>query len=266
MKNNMKVSSQQPMPKWLQISDQYLLTIIEHTVASLEERQDVDPEYKMPPLFAALHLHQAIRASIRSNSMGHHSVAIALIRQCVESLTIIEIGLQKSDFMKTLIDVWRKDQGHGELRKKLQSERWSSYGNGVWDEPWEEFFGNLAMAVQPYAHYTQYLMGWQYITPPVIKNNNDTESLEFSVTYGLDDVDKLKLLRIQILQALVGWTLARLLEENGIPCPMRGDPLRKWANEIRSSELFDDENTNLREHWKDQLLPFTWFTVDDWKP
>src|SRR6266545_2920189 len=144
MKNNSKTSHQKHTPKWLQISDQYLLAIVEHTVATLEERQDINPSYKIPPLFAAIHLHQAIRASIKSNLMGHHSVAIALLRQCVESLTVIEIGLQKSDLMKKLIDIWRKDQGHGKLRKKLQDERWSSYGTGIWNEPWEEFFGNLA--------------------------------------------------------------------------------------------------------------------------
>jgi len=29
-----------------------------------------------------------------------------------------------------------------------------AYGTGLWDEPWSDFYGNLARAVQPYAHYT----------------------------------------------------------------------------------------------------------------
>ncbi len=263
MHNSLSESS---IPDWLNISNQSLLLIIEHTVASLEERQDIDPKYRLAPVLAAAHLHQAIRASIQSNLAGHHSVAIALLRQCVEAITVIEIGLQNSELMETLLDSWRKDKGHGTLRKRLQTEKWSNYGPGLWGEPWEEYFGNLALAIQPYAHYTELLMGWQYVLPPVIKNDVETNPIELYAAWGLDKVDQIKLIRIQLFQALVGWTLARLLEENSVACPMHGIHLAKWGNMLRSSELFDDPNINYREHWKDQFLPFFWFTVDDWKP
>lgn len=254
------------IPDWLKVSNQFLLPIIEHAAASVEERKDIDPTDRLAPLLAAIHLHQSIRASMSSNSAGHHSIAIALLRQCVEALTVVEIGLQSPELVKTLLEIWRKDKSHGTLRKRLQTDRWSSYGPGLWAEPWEEYFGNLAFAVQPYAHYTELLMGWQYVLPPVAKKEDGIDPTYLYATYGFDKVDSLKLIRIQIFQALIGWTLARVLEENSITCPMSGSRLATWGSMLRVSELFDDPNTNWREHWRDQLLPFLWFTTDDWRP
>lgn len=53
----------------------------------------------------------------------------------------------------------------------------------MWDEPWSEFYGNLARAVQPYARYTPELQGWQFAT-------TDYEGgTEFTATYGLETYD-----------------------------------------------------------------------------
>jgi hypothetical protein len=94
---------------------------------------------------------------------------MALLRQCVEALTIVDVGLQPHEFATDVLLSWVEDRlTQGQIRKKLEAERWPQYGCGLWQESWGEYFGNLARAVQPYAHYSRTLMGWQFSVPATI--------------------------------------------------------------------------------------------------
>jgi hypothetical protein len=75
-----------------------------------------------------------------------------------------------------LLEAWKTGKkSQGELRRALQREIWPSYGTGLWNEPWAEFYANLAQAVQPYAHYTQQLQGWQFETLSVEHDGSTIE-------------------------------------------------------------------------------------------
>jgi hypothetical protein len=155
--------------RWLEICQENLIPLLEHTSASLSERNDLDAHVRIAPLLASCHLHQCVLSSVDANEKGRHSVAMALLRQCVEALTIVDVGLQPHEFATDVLLSWVEDRlTQGQIRKKLEAERWPQYGCGLWQESWGEYFGNLARAVQPYAHYSRTLMGWQFSVPATI--------------------------------------------------------------------------------------------------
>jgi hypothetical protein len=85
-----------------------------------------------------------------------------------------------------LLEAWKTGgKSQGELRSALERDIWPSYGTGLWDEPWAKFYGNFARAVQPYAHYTQELQGWQFVTASV---DHDGSAIEMT---GLETYDPL---------------------------------------------------------------------------
>src|SRR6202030_483542 len=119
------------------------------------------------PECAAIHLMHCMEASIETNRRGRHAVAISLVRQCVEAMSLIDVGLQGQHYRDTLLEGWSNEtKSQGEIRKALERDVWDRYGCGLWTETWGEFFGEFARAVQPYAHDTQLLQGWQFALPP----------------------------------------------------------------------------------------------------
>jgi hypothetical protein len=246
----------------LKVCHENLIPLLEHTSASISEREDLTAYVRIAPLSASYHLHQCTLSSIDANENGRYSVAMALLRQCVEALTIIEVGLQSSEFATSVLDAWLKDKlTPGQIRKKLETEVWSKYEFGLWEESWSEYFGNLARAVQPYAHYSHKLMGWQFTTPAIIPTPEPGEDTVFYAGIGLDNKDFLKGARISLFITLVGWTVARLLEENGVLCPMRGEKLKEWGESIGASEILDGEISS----WSDIFLPHLWFDSADFQ-
>lgn len=205
---------------------------------------------------ALLQLADCLKTSVLANLHGKHSVAVCLIRQSVEALTLVDIGLQEETFSYPLLQAW--DDGkksHGDLRCKLEQHVWPRYGNGLWGETWTEFFGNLARSVQPYAHYTQKLMLWQFHTvesPPLDGPLADKRGFEFYATIGPTTSDEDKGCQITLLQALVIWTLGRLLlEHSKNPNILKySDHIRDLGTAIGNSSLLD------RHHdWSVNLLP-----------
>ena len=98
----------------------------------------------------------------QANREGMHANALALLRQCVEAISIIELGLcGHADAEATLLKWDADDLTPGKLRSWLQANVCSKYGAGLWSEPWSTFMREFASAVQPYAHYGRNLAQWQ---------------------------------------------------------------------------------------------------------
>lgn len=152
-------------PQWFTIGDQLLWPLIGMGIAAARSHRLSTPDLQALPELALCHHAGCIEAGGHANRRGKHSTAICLVRQSVEALTIAELGLQPPEFAEPLLTAWKDGKkSHGELRKALEQNVWPCYGTGLWDETWAEFYGNLAKAVQPYAHYTSELQGWQFTT------------------------------------------------------------------------------------------------------
>lgn len=234
-------------PRWLVLCDQLTWPIVGMGLAALQESV-ADPDLDYVPVLALLHFAHALLSSMDANGEGRHSVAVSLTRQCVETLTLVDLGLQSSTYRHPLLRAWKDGKiRHGALRQRLERDVWTRYGTGLWAEPWAEYFGNLAGAVQPYAHYTEELQGWQFVD---LHTNFD--SLEAVTMFGLHGYDALKASRITLLHALSGWTLARLLLSHGRHPEVlkRSATITAWGKALGSSNLLFREKA-----WDAQLMP-----------
>ena len=245
-------------PLWFELGEE---TLWRSVAVALEESKDFrfsDEELDPIPYMAGCHLAACVEQSIDANRQGKHSTAICLIRQCVESLTFLEIGYQQGPFAERWLGAWAKGKkSHGELRRELEKHIWPNYGKGLWDEPWSDFFGNLARAVQPYAHYTPELQGWQLAT---IRNMQGMRSL---VAIGPGTYDELKASRITLLHVLVGWTLSRILVAAPMSSGLRGeeDRVQRLGRALGDSKLLFRA-----EDWGVQLIPHMFFKAGhDWR-
>jgi hypothetical protein len=156
-----------------------------------------------------------------------------------------------------LLKAWRTGKkSQGELRSALERDIWASYGTGLWDEPWAEFYGNFARAVQPYAHYTQELQGWQFVTVSV---GNDGTATEMT---GLEAYDPLKATRITFFHMLLTWMLGRILLTHG----QSSDVLQRRGEIIRLGQARSSSKLLFRRgEWWQQLTPNFWFKPGhDW--
>lgn len=245
-------------PEWFRVGDELLWPLIGMGVAAARSHRL--PTVDLQPLAELALCHHAgcMEAGGHINRRGKHSAAICLVRQSVEALTIAEIGLQPPDFAEPLLSAWKEGKkSHGELRKALEKEVWPSYGSGLWDETWAEFYGNLARAVQPYAHYTSELQGWQFAMVAYGGGN------QFVAMHGLETYDPLQATRITLFQMLLTWMLGRILLAHGrSPDVMsRRESIVRLGRALGKSKLLFE-----RGDWWTQLAPHMLFKPGhDWR-
>jgi len=238
-------------PKWLALGEELTWIAVREALVTTDHLNLLNLQVKPIPYMSVCHLNACFSLSIDSNKKGWHSAAICLLRQCVETLTIIEIGLQNAKYAEPLLLAWAEGRkSHGELRKSLEEDVWPSYGTGLWDEPWSKYFGNLARAVQPYAHYSPEVQGWQWVNVMQLGENS------FLMGIGPQTYDDLKASRITLLHMLVGWTLARILLESN-----RSDPINQSKHRIveLGNALAQSKLLFKGEDWATQLIPHMWF-------
>lgn len=187
-----------------------------------------------------------------------HSVAMCLLRQCVEALTLVDLGLQSDGFRITLLKNWKEGRrSSGEIRQELERNVWPRYGRGLWDENWAEFFSNLARSVHPFAHYSPELLGWQVA---VRKFDGRTQ---FVAEIAPAAYDPLKASRITLLHSLIVWTLARLTMENAPE-----DAVPEFTAEVEQLRVALGSSKLLfkTKDWADELAPHVLFLPGhDWR-
>jgi hypothetical protein len=227
-------------------------------VATCRSHELSTPDLQSLGELAVCHHAGCLEASGYANKRGKHSAALCLIRQSVEAISIAEVSLQETRFAEPLLLAWKDGKrSHGELRKALEQSIWPRYGAGLWSEPWSDFYANLARAVQPYAHYTPELQGWQFSTASY---NGGTS---FVASYGLETYDALLASRITLLHMLLTWMLGRILLVHGTNADVearRQDIVRLGKALASSKLLFRDGD------WGSQLAPHMLFKPGhDWR-
>lgn len=249
---------QETKPRWFELGEQLMWAVIGMGCATARSHRLSTPDLQSLPELAICHHAGCLEASNHANRRGKHSAAICLVRQSVEALTIAEIGLQAAGFAEPLLLGWKNGtKKHGDLRKALEESIWPNYGTGLWDETWSEFYGNLARSVQPYAHYTSELQGWQFAT---VEFNGGKE---LTAMFGLETYDALQATRITLFHMLLTYMLGRILLIHGrnpdvVSC--RGD-IWELGQALGSSKLLFK-----RGDWSAQLAPHMLFNPGhDWR-
>lgn len=200
-------------PEWFILGEPLIRSVIPEAGGLTRAHKNIP--VRVAAECAVIHFAHCLNASIEENRAGHHSVAVGLIRQCIEALTIAELGLIPSEKGMSLFEKWQNDKSHGYIRKQLEAQVWPSYGSGLWNEPWADFFGNLARAVQDYAHYSPALQGWQMIVEDGSRFQEGEDGMLYGLMrYGIDTYDPGKATRVTLLHILLCWTLGRIIVEN----------------------------------------------------
>lgn len=241
-------------PAWLVLNDRIAESVIRAAHDHLAARRGTNLTLNLSAYLPAIHFAHCLDASVHLNRHGQHAPALCLIRQCVESLTIIDAGLQSIEYGDPLLLAWEQGKKtQGDVRATLQRDVWPRYGTGLWSESWAEFFGNLARAVQPYAHYTPELQRWQHAVPVGQKLD---ESHSFLVQVGMNVYDPQKASRLTLFHVLLVWVLGRYLVANGcsVETFTAGD-VETLGIELARSEFLDGP----RSKWPELFYPHIFF-------
>lgn len=236
-------------PEWLQIGDRILGPLLADTSRALQAPPGADFHVANLPTLALYHLASSLQTSIDTNRHGRHAVALSLLRHAVEALTIVELGLVSNATSYRLLEDWDSGKkSQGELRRALEESVWPQYGNGLWDEPWSEFFARLAKAVQPYAHCSPELLQWS------LSPLTDVWSSTFVAAVG--KYDPVKASRLMLFHILVAWTLGRILSANrpSLLSTVKAMDLKALGVALSESDLLTQG-----EDWSVQLWPHTFF-------
>ncbi|MGH8278800.1 MAG: hypothetical protein ACRETQ_04445 [Gammaproteobacteria bacterium] len=245
-------------PRWFVLGDQLMWPLVGMGCTSARYHRLSTPDLQWLAELAICHHAGCLEASDYANRRGKHSAAVCLVRQSIEALTIAEIGLQLPAFAEPLLSGWKEGKkSHDELRKALEKDIWPTYGCGLWDESWAEFYGNLARAVQPYAHYTSELQGWQFVT--VAYEGGE----QFTAMTGLETYDPLQATRITLFHMLLTYMLGRILLVHG----KNADALSRRAEILELGQALGSSKLLFqRGEWGAQLAPHMLFKPDhDWR-
>jgi hypothetical protein len=114
-------------------------------IADIVSSIQMVPQVRSAPMLAHWFVLDTLLLANQANREGMHANALALLRQCVEAISIIELGLSgHADAEATLLK-WDADHlTPGKLRSWLQANVWSKYGAGLWSEPWSTFMLEFA--------------------------------------------------------------------------------------------------------------------------
>lgn len=242
-----------PAPEWFGLARSLMPRAFQATSERLAQVPNDSPHLRLLPTLALDHLAACIESSAVVNKQGRHALGLCLTRQSLEALTVVEIGVHVPA-TGDILAAWAEGRrSSGELRKALEASVWPKYGPGLWNEPWAEFFGNLARAVQPYAHYTAELAQWQIcVSGSAFPTEHDT--WHFHAATGSGSFDSDKALRVLLLHALITWCLSRILQAVDPPDPsaLRPDEVAALGSAIGRSTLLVP-----RADWGIQLAPHT---------
>ena len=222
-------------------------------IAEAVSAVDLPLQVKFLPMQAHWFALNALTLANQANRDGMHANALALTRQCVEAISVVEIGLcRHADAAETLLQ-WNDDRlSAGELRKWLSVNVWPNYGSGLWVEPWTDFMAQFAKAVQPYAHYSSKLAMWQWRLHGQAKPDDESKAI---VQIGPNVYDPQKATRITLFHSILAFVLARIWTAS---TKADDDRFAALSNRLRialgKSEYLDGHETE----WAQQFWAMLW--------
>ena len=211
---------------------------------------DLPDQLKILPLQAYWFFVGSMGLAHDANKNGMHANALALTRLCIETISIMELGMCRHSSREGMLLRWEKGKASpGELRRWLARNVWPSYGFGLWSESWETYMRCLAKAVQPYAHYTEQLSQWQSAIRLV--DSDKTAIVEF----GPKAYDPQKATRITLYHAILTYTLARIFNATTQVHDANFEALsNRFGKALGNSKYLDGHQTN----WEQQFWAMMW--------
>lgn len=148
-------------PEWFSLGEETTPEVMQRIGKSVSNLP-FSLQVRSAPMLAHWFMLDTLLLANQANREGMHANALALTRQCLEALGIVELGVCGHPEAEATLIRWEADKlSPGSLRAWLQPNVWPRYGSGMWNEPWSDFMREFASAVQPYAHYGRSLAQWQ---------------------------------------------------------------------------------------------------------
>lgn len=242
-------------PEWFALTDRATRETMERIARSVE-RVELPLQTKHLPMQAHWFILDSLTLANQANREGMHANALSLTRQCLEAISIVELGLARQSGAAEMLAKWEGDRASpGEVRKWLSENVWPSYGAGLWTETWAVYMGHLAKAIQPYAHYSSRLAQWQIHL--IGQSKVGEKGTELIARYAPRAYDPQKATRITLFHAILTYTLGRIW----VATSLAGDAefsglIRRFGQALGTSRYLDGHETD----WDQQFWAMLWST------
>jgi hypothetical protein len=201
--------------------------------------------------YAGKHCLESVVIARLANEGGAHAVAVGLLRNAVESLSVVAMAISNYPEKVKMLERWNTEKvSPGKLREALETHVWPKVDlKGLWNQTWSDFWRSLARAVQPYAHFSPPLMRWHQRAE--MKN----DKFHLWINHPEGDFEQYRADRIATFQLLIFWVFAEMVCAFGAAPQFDIDNLRALSNlsklKLSTSEVFFSG-----KDWEVQLLPF----------
>ncbi|MDN4573371.1 hypothetical protein DBB29_12360 [Pandoraea cepalis] len=199
------------IPEWFQMVDDTTQQVMQR-VAGAVSANTMALQVNSSPVLAHWFILDTLLLANRANRDGMHANALALTRQCIEAISVVELGICNHPGAEGMLLKWDADRATpGELRKWLQANVWPNYGMGLWAEPWDVFMREFASAIQTYAHYGRNLAQWQLRLHRGFDDSGSSDgAMHRLIEMRPRAYDPQKATRITLFHALLTYVLGRV--------------------------------------------------------
>jgi len=214
-----------------------------------------DLHLRFIPHYAGKHCLESVRLSRLANEGGAHAVAVGLLRDGVEALSLVALAISHDPDKVRLLNRWDEERlSAGELRQYLEAQVWPRVSiTGLWGESWASFWTSLAQSVQPYAHFSPLRMRWHQHVQII------DGKWRIWINHPSGDFEIYRAARVVAFQLLLFRAFAELVcVFDAAPCD-RLSRLTLLAQDARQW-LSTNEAFFQGEKWEVQLLPFVYPT------
>ncbi len=242
------------VPEWFEVTEEATSMVMARIAASVSDIQ-MEPQVRSAPMLAHWFVLDTLLLANQANREGMHANALALTRQCVEAISVIELGICGHPDAEAVLTQWDSDNlTPGKLRAWLQANVWPAYGNGLWSEPWATFMREFAGAIQPYAHYGRSLAQWQVRLHRFYDASQPNADSHAIIERCPRAYDAQKATRITLFHSLLSYLLGRIwLAANPADTEFSAI-IARLGTALGKSRYLDGHQTN----WGQQFWAMVW--------
>ena len=244
----------QSQPEWFELSDQATSGIM-HRIANAVSANTMSVQVRSAPKLAHWFILDTLLLANQANRDGMHANALALTRQCVEAIGVVELGVCGHPDAEAMLLKWDADElTAGKLRAWLQAHVWTAYGSGLWNEPWSTFMREFAGAIQPYAHYGRSLAQWQVRLHRFHDGGSPNTDAHAIIEMRPRAYDAQKATRITLFHALLSYVLGRIWQAANPKDIEFAALMTRLGGALGNSRYLDGHQTD----WSQQFWAMVW--------
>jgi hypothetical protein len=247
-------------PDWFSLGEEATPEVMRR-IATVTSAVPMSLQVQMSPKLAHWFMLDSLLLANQANREGMHANALSLTRQCLEALTVVELGICGHKGSEAILLKWDRDEiTPGKLRAWLEQHVWPKYGSGLWSEPWTTFMREFAGALQPYAHYGSKLAQWQVrLLPGVGRKQSAAEATTALIEVRPRAYDAQKATRITLFHGILTYALGRIWIANNKTDSDFAALIKRLGIALGKSRYLDGHATD----WGQQFWAMMWQSDGD---